>query len=273
MGSHVDDLVPRLLELGFSEYEAKIYLVLLRKNPSTGYEISRSSGVPTSKIYESLERLKRKGFIYSTEDGPEQAKRYVPLDPEELRSLLSAKIRRNLAQIASAVADRQLRGESSYVWAISGRDGILARAEILIDQAKKCILLSAWDEELEPLLDPLEEAARRNVRMAIVNFGSLRPNFAVVYPHPIKDTIYNEKGGRGLTVCVDSQTVLESIVGPGEVGHGAWSRNPGFVTVAEDYLKHDIYVMKVIGRFDKLLRETYGERYEKWRDIFSDEVL
>lgn len=268
----MNDLIGKLAELGFSEYEAKVYLVLLRQSPSTGYEISKASGVPTSKIYENLQRLKNKGLIFSTEDKPDQAKKYIPIDPQELCSLLSRKIKRNLDQVAAALANSEPPKESSYVWAISGRDAVLAKGENLIQQAKKTVLLSAWDEDLEPLLDALEKAAKHKVRIAIVNFGSLRPRFAMVFPHPIKDTIYNEKGGRGLTICVDAQTVLESIVGPELQGQGAWSRNPAFVTVAEDYLKHDIYVMKVISRFDKLLRKTYGEGYEKWRDIFSDEV-
>jgi sugar-specific transcriptional regulator TrmB len=268
----MDDLVGKLVELGFSEYEAKIYLVLLRQHPSTGYEISKASGVPTSKIYENLRRMKNKGLIFGTEDNPEQAKKYIPIDPQELSSLFSRKIKRNLDQVAAALANHEPPKESSYIWAISGRDAILTKAESLIQQGKKTVLLSAWDEELEPLLEALEKAARRKVRIAIINFGSLRPRFAMVFPHPIKDTIYNEKGGRGLTICVDARTVLESIVGPEDQGQGAWSRNPAFVTVAEDYLKHDIYVMKVISRFDKLLQKTYGEGYQMWRDIFSDEV-
>ncbi len=269
----MSDLIGKLAELGFSEYEAKIYLVLLRQSPSGGYEISKASGVPSSKIYENLQRLKNKGFIFSTEDRPEQAKKYIPIEPQELCGLLSRKIKRNLDHVAAALANHEPPKESSYIWAISGRDAILAKAENLIEQAKKTILLSGWDEEMEPLLSSLEKAAKRKVRIAIVSFGSLRPKFAMVFPHPIQHTIYNEKGGRGLTICVDSQIVLESIVGPEDQGQGAWSRNPGFVTVAEDYLKHDIYVMKVISRFDDLLRKTYGEGYQKWRDIFSDEVI
>ncbi len=269
----MNDLIGKLVELGFSEYEAKIYLVLLRQHPSTGYEISKASGVPTSKIYENLRRLKNKGLIFSTEDNPDQAKKYIPIDPQELCSLFSRKIKRNLDQVAAALANNEPPQESSYIWAISGRDAILTKAESLIQQAKKTVLLSAWDEELEPLLEALEKAARRKARLAIINFGSLRPRFAMVFPHPIKDTIYNEKGGRGLTICADARTVLESIVGPEDQGQGAWSRNPAFVTVAEDYLKHDIYVMKVISRFDKLLTKTYGDGYQMWRDIFSDEVI
>lgn len=273
MKACMNDLVSKMMELGFSEYEAKTYLVLLRQSPATGYEISKASGVPTSKIYENLQRLKNKGLIFSTEDRPEQAKKYIPIDPQELAGLLSRKIKRNLDQIETALANNEPAKESSYIWAISGRDPILAKAENLVHQAKKTILLSAWDEELEQLQEALEQGAGRKVRIALITFGSQRPKFAMVFPHPIQDTIYNEKGGRGLTICTDSHTVLESIVGPEGEGQGAWSRNPAFVTVAEDYLKHDIYVMKVIARFDQLLRKTYGEGYQKWRDIFSDEVI
>jgi len=54
---------------------------------------------------------------------------------------------------------------------------------------------------------------------------------------------------------------------------GAWSSNHGFVSAVEDYLKHDIYVQKIVGRFDDLLVRTYGRDYTRWRDVFSDRVL
>ena len=41
----------------------------------------------------------------------------------------------------------------------------------------------------------------------------------------------------------------------------------------EDYLKHDIYVQKIVGRFNDLLVRTYGPNYARWRDVFSDRAL
>ena len=52
---------------------------------------------------------------------------------------------------------------------------------------------------------------------------------------------------------------------------GAWSVNQGFVTLAEDYVKHDIYIMKIVSRFDDLLISRFGEKYKKLRDIYNDE--
>jgi hypothetical protein len=55
------------------------------------------------------------------------------------------------------------------------------------------------------------------------------------------------------------------------VVEGAWSRNRSFIIMAEEYIKHDIYIMKIVRRYDRLLRERFGNGYEKLRDIFKDE--
>ena len=107
----------------------------------------------------------------------------------------------------------------------------------------------------------------------MIDYGTLAIEADAVYPHPIKDTIYGEKGGRGLTLCVDARVALLGLVAEGGNASGAWSTNHGFVTAVEDYLKHDIYVQKIVGRFNDLLVRTYGRHYARWRDVFSDRVL
>ena len=72
-------------------------------------------------------------------------------------------------------------------------------------------------------------------------------------------------------VVVDSQEVLTGTVYKYGKVEGAWSRNRGFATLAEDYIKHDIYIMKIIRRFDRTLQERFGNRYKTLRDIFTDE--
>ena len=51
------DLHEELAAIGFTEYEAKVYLALLEENPSTGYQLSKLSGVPRSMVYDALRRL------------------------------------------------------------------------------------------------------------------------------------------------------------------------------------------------------------------------
>jgi hypothetical protein len=75
-------LLERLREIGLGDYEAKLYLALVKRHPATGYELARSSGVPSSKVYEVLGRLQEKDLVFVA-DGGARGKRYIPVDPEE----------------------------------------------------------------------------------------------------------------------------------------------------------------------------------------------
>jgi hypothetical protein len=161
----------------------------------------------------------------------------------------------------------------SYIWNLRGRDALLERAAQFLARAERTVLVSAWDEELTVLAEAIAGAHRRGVKIAVIAYGSSRVDATAVYPHPIKDTIHAEKGGRGLTVCADSRIALVGLVTDRGGTSGAWSRNHGFVTAVEDYLKHDIYVQKIVGRFNDLLIRTYGRNYARWRDVFSDRAL
>ena len=50
-------LIEKLKKLGFSTYEAQVYLVLLKKYPSTGYEVSQMANIPQPRAYDSLKSL------------------------------------------------------------------------------------------------------------------------------------------------------------------------------------------------------------------------
>jgi sugar-specific transcriptional regulator TrmB len=264
-------LVDRLREIGLGDYEARLYLALVKRHPATGYELARSSGVPSSKVYEVLARLQEKDVVFAT-DGGGRAKRYAPVDAEELIDRYRLRVDRALDglrdELAAVAADEPV----GYIWNLQGRAPLLERAAHLIARAEATLLLSGWDEELAELAAGVAAAHRRAVRVAVIDYGSLRLEASAVYPHPIKDTIHGEKGGRGLTLCADSRVALLGLVQEDGAAHGAWSRNRAFVAAAEDYLKHDIYVQKIVGRFHDLLVRTYGPNFRRWRDVYSDRV-
>lgn len=141
----------------------------------------------------------------------------------------------------------------------------------MVDGAEKNLLISGWDEELSALEEHLISRKNKNVKIAIVHFGEGNINAGVVYRHPIEDTIYDEKGGRGLVIIADMKEALMGTIFPDFKVEGAWSVNQGFVTLAEDYVKHDIYIMKIVSRFDDLLIDRFGEKYKKLRDIYKDD--
>ncbi|HTX43308.1 MAG TPA: helix-turn-helix domain-containing protein [Methanocella sp.] len=57
------DVLDKLQKLGLTEYEARAYLYLLSDHMNSAAKLSKKSGVPRTKIYETLESLEAKGWI------------------------------------------------------------------------------------------------------------------------------------------------------------------------------------------------------------------
>ena len=79
--SRVDGPVDKLVQIGFSEYEAKAYVALLRESPVTGYQLAKASGVPRSMIYEVLGKLTTRGAAMTLRQ--EGSTRYAPVPADE----------------------------------------------------------------------------------------------------------------------------------------------------------------------------------------------
>jgi len=59
----MESVVEKLRKIGLTEYEAKVYLSLLKNNMNIASKLSAESGVPRTKIYVVLETLAHKGWI------------------------------------------------------------------------------------------------------------------------------------------------------------------------------------------------------------------
>jgi len=265
----VVNIIKQLTEIGFTEYEAKAYTALVSENPATAYEIARSSGIPTSKIYEVISRLLEKGVVILADD--RKTKRYIPIDPEEFIESRRNKLEATLNGLKNDLSNIQKETDISYIWNVNDHEDLMEKAERMVSCAEQNLLISGWHEELSLLEDILSKKEKENVQIAIVHFGDVRIRSGQIFQHPIEDTIYNEKGGRGFVIIADSKEALMATVFEENRVEGAWSVNKGFVTLAEDYVKHDIYIMKIVRRFDQQLIHRFGENYGKLRDVFNDE--
>lgn len=264
-------MLSRLVSFGFSEYEAKAYAALVGTHPVTAYELAHLASVPTSKIYGALSRLEEQGLVSQLEEGGK--KRYLPLDPGEFIARRRSRMTADLDALEHELAALRQEPDLSYVWNIDKLPWFCDKAARMIEGAGATILLSLWGEEFSRFFPLLQAAEARGVALCIVHFGPVEQSCGQLYAHPIERTLYEERGGRGFTLVVDSRETLLATLYPGDRVEGAWSLTPGLVTVAEDYIKHDVYVMKIVRRFDGLLIERFGAGYKKLRDVFRDEEV
>jgi HTH-type transcriptional regulator, sugar sensing transcriptional regulator len=265
----VNKLITNLTNLGFSEYEAKAYVALTSANPATAYELAKVSGIPTSKVYEVISRLLDKGLILYYND--KDKNRYIPIKYEEFIESRRNKFENILNDVKHDLSKISKESDISYIWNLHDYDNLIEKTKRIIQESSKYILISTWPDELTLFTDSLKQKRNDGINISIIHFGEINVNFGQIFQHPIKDTIYSEKGGRGFVIVSDSNEALMATIHQNNYIEGAWSMNKGFVTLAEDYIKHDIYIMKIVKRFDKLLIKKFGPNYKKLRDIYKDE--
>ncbi|MBI5025370.1 MAG: TrmB family transcriptional regulator [Nitrospirae bacterium] len=258
----------KLTRLGLSEYEAKAYLALLKESPSTAYEIAKASGVPTSKVYEVVKRLEGRGMIQVIRG--EHVKMFVPVSPDEFIGNYRAAIESNLQSLKGELKSFKGMIDEGYIWNIRDYEGLILKAGRMIETAKEKILLSLWPFELTRIENPLKSAEEKGLSIAVLHYGATNIRIGQIHKHPVEDTLYAEKGCRGFALVTDYREVLISRI-EGERAEAIWSLNQGIITIVEDYIRHDIYLMKIIKRFDNILKDRFGVKYEMLRDVFKDE--
>ena len=238
-----DSITDIMTSLGFSTYEARAYEALVREHPLTGYELSGRSGIPRSKVYESIERLVRKEMAIPVEGNPV---RYVPVPPEEVVRRLSADFSRSVETL-TGLFQRNVRAENiDYIFNITGGEAIIEKAADMIVTAESTLYLSIWSEEFDRIRTSLETAAARGVSTRLLSFGGGEFTSASVYHH--RPLAPDEADGRWITVVKDRAEVLTGqCFGAGE--HvAAWTRNRNLVFMSLKYIEHEIIKIGEQGR-------------------------
>jgi sugar-specific transcriptional regulator TrmB len=266
-----EELLVLLKDLGFTEYEAKAYLALLKGSPVTAYAVARDSGVPRSKVYGVLEGMVGRGVAFVSHGEPAS---YAPLPPREL-----VRDRRREAEGVLSAAEEGLEGwakrEGSApgderIWDIKGRREILSRLRELVGRAEERVLLQIWGEDAPELAAELEAASDRGVEITVVAYGDPGYPFAGVYLHdPGPEIITPEYGGRWIILCVDAKEVVAGIVFPEDLARAAWSAHPGIVMPITEQVKHDLYVAEMLTSHREALEEEYGPSLERLRAKFG----
>jgi sugar-specific transcriptional regulator TrmB len=264
-------LIEKLKELGFNTYEAKVYLTLLKHHPATGYEISKESGVPQARAYDTLKALETSRVVVAMGDKPVT---YMPITPQELLDRWERSFKGSVDYLREALPTMHDEMVEPVI-NIRGEDSIFKHAKEMIDHAKESIFLELWKQDASRLEEPLKAAASRGVDIKIVGYDNVELSCCEVYQHGLARTIENSLGGRWLILSADEK---EGIVGTVPLGDKApqavYTRNPGIVLIIKELIVHDIFLLDVEENLSEQMEKVYGKNLMKLRKkILGDEAM
>ena len=131
----------QLKSLGFTTNEAKAYLALLGCQPATAYEIAKTAGLPTSKVYETLARLVNRAVLQAKNDetGTQQ---YYALNPPDLMQSIRNNIIKDTEWLLPELQKVPTGNQSNLIWPLLNSNQVESRALEIINQATTSILVS-----------------------------------------------------------------------------------------------------------------------------------
>jgi sugar-specific transcriptional regulator TrmB len=239
-----NDSIDKLVKIGFSEYEAKAYVALLRESPVTGYQLSKLSGVPRSMIYEVVGKLTARGAAMTLRTGG--ATKYAPVPAVEFLDQLHREHEELTDSLKDDLAVLTSVPDLEYVWNIEGHENIMGKAMEMIDQAEARVYLALLPATFPALQTVLEGAIQRGVRVVIYTTGDIElPGGQVVVAHVAEETL-SQAGGLGLILVIDGEEVLIGEWLTATQARASWTSSPLLVFIAEHHLRTDLYLPQIL---------------------------
>lgn len=230
-------IVSRLRDVGFSLYEARLYLALLQEGSQNGNEVAKRAAVPSSKVYAALDKLAAAGFVHSSRRG--SSTRWAAVSPTELIARLRKHYNEPLDFLHEELPKVQAQLPSEPFLTVSGLGATQEAAAALVSAAQEEIHISCWPADLEALREPLTAAHDRGVRVFGMLYGSEEPPPGSWLHHHYEDIVANRVGGRLLAlVADDGEALIARIPDDGEA-NAVRSRNPVMTLIVKEYLHHD----------------------------------
>jgi len=238
-------IIDALEGLGFSVYEARAYIGLLKQNPVTGYQLSKVSGIPRSRIYETLDRLAARGYAISVQSDPVTFK---PLAARELLAQIQDKLDSSLSLLDKELTLLETDNPTESTWNLRGREAILERVRLMVSRAEKCVYLMGWADTLSAIQPELEHCASKGCRIVVISCGDFSMDGISQYRHAFESALV-DSGDYLINVVVDGKEVLIGSVTPEDTCEAAWSRSSALIQLTEDFIRHEVYLEKIIERF------------------------
>lgn len=265
-----DSLIGKLKEMGFNTYEAKVYLALLKHHPATGYEISKESGVPQARAYDTLKALESNNVVVAIGEKPVT---YTPVSPDELLARWERNFKGSIEFLRESLPS--FSNETvEPVLNLRGEEAIFKHALEMIQHAQQSIFLEMWDEDVARLSQPLQDAKARGVDIRVVGYNNCEIDGIEIYQHGLARAIEESLGGRWLILEVDGREGLVGTVSMGErPPHAVVTRNPGIVLIIKELIVHDIFLLDVENNLSTEIERVYGKDLIKLRQkILGDEI-
>lgn len=265
----MDHIIEVLRQFSYTESESKVYIALLQNGPKTGYEASKISGVPRSKVYNVLESLTSRGVVATTSGEKTILYRAEPI--ERLCNLIQNNVQQGIDELRHESKRLAFSVDDEQIWKLVDYNSIIDKCSSIIRTAKNELMVQIWADEL-PYVEKLLKETEKKLKQLIILYDSKDKYdtcLTQVYKHGFEQDRMRETGYRWITIAADNEQMIHAAIPSVGSAEAIYTRNMNVVYFSEEYIRHDAYCLRIINSMPEAMRKQFGENMEGIRDVFD----
>jgi sugar-specific transcriptional regulator TrmB len=248
----MEQLILQLKHLGYTEYEAKAYIALVQNSHVSAYQVSKDSGIPRARIYETLDLLVKKGLVLKESTLNQTIYSALPV------SMFLAKSKEQWQQNFESMSEELKKieknepKEENKILVLKSRESIIQYCKKVLSEAKNKIVLSMWDDMYEELRELLEEKSKSvSIKGITLHVENALPTLDEHRITSYTETITNP---HWFIISVDGHSMIYG-PSPQEREVAFFTNDPVHIYLLEDYVWHDVLVNRLVKQSSKDLNE------------------
>ena len=225
-----DELIVKLQEIGFNRLESEVYLILLKQSPLSGYRIAQILGEGSSNIYKALDILRKKGAVM-VEELP-STRQFTAVPAKEYLARVEKQIENSLEFLSQHLPEQIDNELETRVFQLDTVDQVLERAQEMILNAKKQIIVDSFPKMLELIRPDLEKVSSKKnsekIHIVVNSYdGASVKNCVMIKKSAGPDAVKIWKDS-WLNLVVDGEKYLLAVVKPDgkTLKHAVWTNSP-----------------------------------------------
>lgn len=239
------EIISQLKRLGYTEYESKAYIALLQKRHATAYQVSKHSGIPRARIYDTLDSLAKKGLVMK--EGATNQTTYRPIPIDIFMQKTTDSWQQSMAFLTDELKklEQQENETEKTLLVLKNEEMIVSYCRELLKKAKKRVVLSMWDSMYEQVREDIEQAAKR-VHIQGMTLHVKNP-LLTLDQHRLTNFTEDKNSKQWFILSVDGKEMVYG-ASLSEEPAAFYTDDAAHIYLLEDYIWHDILVNRLVQR-------------------------
>jgi sugar-specific transcriptional regulator TrmB len=160
------ELIGLLVDIGFNQVEANVYLSLLKESPLTGYKIASTISKSRSNVYQALKSLEQKGAVVQLRASKNKQFRAVPI--EEILQQKEREFETKKETIEEAFRDLKQPEDEDMIYNLSTASQVYTKSIEMIKKAETIIFVDVQYSRIPKIQSAIDKAAKQNVKIVVL---------------------------------------------------------------------------------------------------------